>query len=335
MCEIARFSKGVSQISVQTYSNFSIPLNTSVVIFDEVHYLKNISAQRTQKAHNQVFSSKPKYLLGLSGTPIKNRVPEWWSLIKLCAYGNTSINMGRFAHNPHAFNEHFTHVTQFKVHGRILKKYTGLKNAEELRNLVRPTYLRRTAIGLPDRVAKFVSVSDKELNKKEFQQELEKEFQSNNSFSTAKKQNAINKTPHTINLIQDFLDQDTKVVVFTDHVDSCEAIATAFKVKPLHGSTPIKDRVQAVSDFEHNFSNVLVCTIGAMSTGFSILSANHMVFNDLPWVPSDLAQAEARIRRITQTKTCFYHYVFSGDIDKKIYKTLTAKLKTIKEVTNV
>src|SRR3990167_8331072 len=52
--EIERFSRQKATYSVQSYEAICIPRDTTTVIFEEVHYLKNIGAQRTQKAHNAI-----------------------------------------------------------------------------------------------------------------------------------------------------------------------------------------------------------------------------------------------------------------------------------------
>jgi SNF2 family DNA or RNA helicase len=57
-----------------------------------------------------------------------------------------------------------------------------------------------------------------------------------------------------------------------------------------------------------------------------------MVFNDLPWVPADLQQAEKRIHRIGQQERCFYYYVIDPGMGELIYKTLEAKIKDLEGI---
>jgi len=302
------------------------------IVFDEAHYLKNPKAKRTGYAHDIVLQSKPKYLLGLTGTPIKNRVPEWWSLIRLCAYGNKLVDMQGFHSDYMAFCHFFSNEIKVKIgNHRHISKFEGVKNADKLRDMVRPMFIKKDAQGLPERVASFVQI-EPEKRDLAIEKELLEDFENEENMSSAKRKNAFIKTSETIKLVEDMLAQDIRPVVFSDHIDACEKIAKHFGVKALHGKVAPEVRAEAVKDFEHGFHPVLACTIGSMSTGFSILSTNHMVFNDFPWVGTDLAQAEARIRRVTQKKTCFYKYVFSGDVDERIYKTLQKKAKTIKEV---
>jgi SNF2 family DNA or RNA helicase len=78
----------------------------------------------------------------------------------------------------------------------------------------------------------------------------------------------------------------------------------------------------------------IVATIGSMSVGVNLQAANYMVFNDYPWVPADLAQAEKRIHRIGQKSNCFYYYIFSSGVDENIFQTILDKLKITREVTD-
>lgn len=333
--EIEDFTYNQCKYAVISYSKLKNVKSKKydVIIFDEIHYLKNIKAQRTNLAHSIVSNIRPRYLLGLSGTPIKNNVFEWWSLIKLCTYGNESIEFKKYEYLPDFFASTFSYVKEFRINGYKIKRYEGIRNTEELKKILKPMYHRRKAEGLPPQTNKFVEIQTGNTSAEKFQQELESAFKEANCFSTVKLQNAISKAPYTIEYVKDLIAQGAKVIVFTDHVDSAHVIAKKLKAKPLTGATPIRERVQEVSSMQNGFRDVLVCTIGSMSTGFNITASNHVVFNDLPWTSTDLAQAKGRIRRITQDKTCHYHYMFSGKVDKKIYDTLAAKIKILREAT--
>jgi len=56
-----------------------------IVTADECHYLKNIDAKRTLYFHDYLQRHRPYRFIGLSGTAVKNRVPEWFSLLALCS----------------------------------------------------------------------------------------------------------------------------------------------------------------------------------------------------------------------------------------------------------
>ena len=57
------------------------------VIIDEAHYAKNIEAMRTQFIHKLTNLHQPHYLILLTGTPVKNHIPDFYSLLRLLSYG--------------------------------------------------------------------------------------------------------------------------------------------------------------------------------------------------------------------------------------------------------
>jgi SNF2 family DNA or RNA helicase len=57
-----------------------------------------------------------------------------------------------------------------------------------------------------------------------------------------------------------------------------------------------------------------------------------MVFNDFPWVPGQLSQAEYRINRIGQEKQCIVHRIIGSPQDHYILKTIESKNAVIKSL---
>jgi SNF2 family DNA or RNA helicase len=78
-------SHKITVISYEKFVRFA-PDSCHILIFDEAHYLKNMLSKRSKFAHNYVKSKLPTYLLLLTGTPIKNRVTDFYSPMKLCSY---------------------------------------------------------------------------------------------------------------------------------------------------------------------------------------------------------------------------------------------------------
>ena len=146
--------------------------------------------------------------------------------------------------------------------------------------------------------------------------------------SAAKKASALLKAKHTCSYIEEILSEvETPVVVYTDHVDSCLAIANHFKVRPIHGGVSVEDRAEIAKNFR-----VLVATIGSFSVGVTLTQAKNLVFNDLSWIPADNYQALKRIHRIGQNETCVIHYVLGGRVDKFILNMIRDKMKVIEAV---
>lgn len=85
-------------------------------------------------------------------------------------------------------------------------------------------------------------------------------------------------------------------------------------------------RQQMVNDFREGPYSILWAGLKSMRDGANIPEANHGIFMDLSWVPSDLEQAAHRMIRPQQKKTVFIkHLVHLGTIDD--YMRLWCTLK--------
>ena len=151
--------------------------------------------------------------------------------------------------------------------------------------------------------------------------------------NVSQKNNAIAKCNHTIKLASEILENGEKVVIFTDHVRAAGEIARKLGVKAISGEVEPSERAKYVQQFEqHSGAVALVATIPSLSVGVNLTSARYMIFNDLPFVPSDLDQAKKRIHRIGQSKKCFYYYVYISDMDKKLQYMIYNKRKVIDQL---
>lgn len=305
-----------------------------VIVFDEIHYLKNPDAKRTQYAHHLVRTYKPERLIGLSGTAIKNRVPEFYSLFLLMSY-NPRGTSGVSIHGKYDywnFCRTFSHMKQFKIKGRTVTKFEGHRNVELLREIKEDKYIRRKAsdvLDLPPITRKDIILDDEYID-----QELLDAWNDGKTFPSKKVNSARIKTKHTAKYVKDLLDQgEGPVIIFTDHVKSAQDLGLHFNsVRVVTGEVGVDTRDKIVQDFQAGKFEVLVATFGSLSTGYTITKASNMVMNDLPWIPGVIAQTEKRIHRIGQDKHCTIHRIFWGRIDAMVAKELDKKIETILEV---
>lgn len=100
----------------------------------------------------------------------------------------------------------------------------------------------------------------------------------------------------------------------------------------IEGSTSMEARDISVRGFNEGRYQLLMLTIGAASVGYTLVRGSHMIFNDLPWVSTDLDQAEKRIHRIGQSKTCYIHFISYGRVDSYINNKLMFKRDLLEEV---
>lgn len=316
------------------------------LILDEPQELKSMSAQRTEYYHKAVYRNQIPGLVLLSGTPIQNRVEEYYSLICLCYY-NPEMKSKFLKKYPTStdFAEHFSYKKEYEIlrgNKRVkIIKYSGHRNVKELKKWLKPIYFRVKF----DDVMDLEPVAYKDILMKESKDaELAKEYKrlakmyiededASRSNSKRKRESAIEKVPFTNAYVKGLLDQGECVVVYSDHVESATAIADRFGVPVITGETPSKKRFKICQEFQAGKREVIVATIGALSTGIDLIRSANLVFNDLPWVPGKEDQVIGRIRRIGQTRICTVHRIFGSPQDQAIAEALKDKRKTIKAVT--
>lgn len=315
-----------------------------LVIADEAHNLKSMQAKRTEAFHRLVYENNIKRLLLLTGTPILNRVYEFYSLIALCNYNpkcQGSNFLKRFKSYV-VFADHFSHRREFQmmVKNRRIKvvNWDGFKNVEELKTILNGIYIKFKAKDvlqdLPDKIYKDVLINNSE--DKELLEAFEL-MQSQDGMDrvqpTIKALNALSKVPFTIEYVKDLLEGGVKVLVYSDHREAAKALAIGLGVKAITGAMPTTERQALADSFQNGPSNVLVATIGSFSTGITLTAANQMVINDVSWSPGCMSQMEGRIHRVGQPHPCIYHYIFGSFTDKYIWQKLSDKKEIIEKAT--
>jgi SNF2 family DNA or RNA helicase len=334
-------TKADFQVAIISYSMVdkmrSIFKDVDLIICDEVHYLKNIESKRTRAVHNILRTFPPSRFLGLSGTAIKNRVPEFYSLLLLCSYNpaNTSgIDIRSKYPDYWSFCKKFAKFKQFRVKGRMVTKFYGHAHVDELREILKDKYIRRRASEVLD--LKDIVRKDVLLNCTDVDEALLAAWNENtDSYSTFKRNSAKVKASATAKYAKALHDAgEGPLIIFSDHIEPTYMIAQELKgiSRVITGQMPMKDRDKIVQEFQAGKIDYLIATIGSLSVGVTLTAANNIIFNDMSWVPADVAQAEKRIHRIGQTKLCVIHRVFWGKVDAKIGRELTDKIKTLAAV---
>lgn len=150
-----------------------------MVVADEIHNLKSMDTARSQFFHRALYENSIKFFHGLTGTPLKNRVKEFYSLIAL-AYYDPRMEDGfklKFSNDWNKYlKDNFIDFLEFKARREFLEKfpdeitfaehfsfpetyeisvskgkgffnlpitnYTGLRNEKELRFWLKGRYIR-------------------------------------------------------------------------------------------------------------------------------------------------------------------------------------------------
>jgi len=316
-------------------------------IFDESHYLKNRQAKRTKTWGRYLKKYQPDRMILLSGTPIKNRTLEFYTALAACSLSpvDCGIRVQECADfcNQQKFSAFFSRENK----SQFGSSYSGYRNLKILREVMRKKYIRHNVKDhlkeLPPLIRRKIAydgIPESEKLDEKLKQVLEyigQKAKMSEAIATIKRGAACLKVPGTVSFLLEILDSGEPVGVFTDHVDSAEAIAEAiekngYKVGLVTGKTPMKRRDEYTQAFQSGKIDAFVATIGAASVGITLTRSRHCIFNDLPWVPSDFMQAEKRYHRIGQQNTVFVSVIVAPGLDEYIVDTLLEKSDTLSHV---
>jgi SWI/SNF-related matrix-associated actin-dependent regulator 1 of chromatin subfamily A len=147
---------------------------------------------------------------------------------------------------------------------------------------------------------------------------------------------AEEKIKDTIELAENILEQDKKVIIFTNFTDTLNKIADHFgkQAVKLDGSTSKPQRQYAVDQFQENDKiKVFVGNLLAAGVGITLTSAEAVIMNDLSFVPGHLLQAEDRAYRYGQKNSVSVYYpIFINSIESVIYDMVNEKKQNIDTV---
>jgi SWI/SNF-related matrix-associated actin-dependent regulator 1 of chromatin subfamily A len=147
---------------------------------------------------------------------------------------------------------------------------------------------------------------------------------------------ADEKISQTIELAENIIEQGKKVIIFCNFTDSLNKIAEHFgkiAVK-LDGSMSKPNRQHSVDEFQDNEKvRVFVSNLKAGGVGITLTAAEAVIFNDISFVPSDMAQGEDRAYRYGQkSNVSIYYPIFENTLEMVIYDIVNAKKQVIATV---
>jgi SNF2 family DNA or RNA helicase len=325
---------------VKDKESLIVQSNFDLIILDEAHYVQNAQAQRTKLVNN--ICKKVDKLWLLTGTPMTSRPMNYFNLLQLIE--------SPVAQNWMAFAIRYCQGYQFKAGNRKVWNVTGASNLEELRDRTSRQVLRRLkteVLDLPDKIITPVYLRlrsklyeglmgdyyDWYDNKKEESGSLTVQF---SKLMKVRQVIAEEKINETIELAENIINQDKKVIIFTNFTDSLNKIHEHFGKQSVYldGSCSKVQRQYAVDQFQDNEKiKVFVGNLKAAGVGITLTAAEAVIINDLSFVPGDLSQAEDRAYRYGQKNSVSVYYpIFENTIEGIIYDMINNKKKNIETV---
>ena len=309
-----------------------------LIIIDEAHYISNTKAQRTKLLNNIITKIKKVWLL--TGTPMTSRPMNYYNLLKIVE--------SRVARNWVTYVRRYCEGYQITKGGRKIWLTHGASNLDELRDRTKQKVLRRLKEEILDLPDKIITPVFLELESLEYEKEVgeyldwanDNQNQSLtiqlNKLMKVRQLIANEKLTNTFELIEQCLEQDKKVIIFTNFTEPLMTIWSKYKkiAVPLYGQMNQEQRQESVDTFQNDPKiKIFVSNIKAGGLGITLTSAEVVIFNDLSFVPSDMSQAEDRAFRIGQKKnvSCLYP-IFDNTIERIIYNMVQRKKRVIDTV---
>ncbi|TDB63783.1 DEAD/DEAH box helicase [Arundinibacter roseus] len=340
---------GVVRSEQETFSKTTWP----VLVIDEAQNIKNPATAQT-KAVKKI---KAGVRIAMSGTPVENRLSEYWSILDF-------VNKGYLG-----TLKKFT--TDYAIPIEVDRDQHRL---DVFKRLTEPFILRRLKTDktiiqdLPDKIemdqscqlsseqaALYQSVVDAALRGIDGAKDGFNRSGLIFKMMTALKQicnhpvhylkkgdlvlEASGKAVLLLELLRQLLDTGEKALIFTQyeemgtHLQTLLATHLGLEVPFLHGGVSRKNRDLMVEDFQANrATRVLLLSLKAGGTGLNLTSANHVIHYDLWWNPAVEAQATDRAFRIGQTRRVLVHRLITqGTFEEKINMLIQQK----KELANL
>ena len=314
--------------------------NFDLVVVDEAHYIKNATAQRT-KLINDIVKKVDRIWL-LTGTPMTSRPIDYFNLLSLID--------SPVAKNWMAYAIRYCQGYQFNVGGRKVWNVMGASNLEELRDRTTGLTLRRLkedVLDLPDKIITPVYLRLKSKLYEEVMGDYYNWYEGNPEESKSltvqftkltkiRQIIADEKIAQTIELAENIIEQNKKVIIFCNFTDSLNKIVEHFgkAAVKVDGSMSKPQRQHSVDSFQESDKiKVFVGNIKAAGVGLTLTAAEAVIMNDLSFLPSDHAQAEDRAYRYGQKNNVLVYYpIFENTIEGIIYDILNNKKQVIATV---
>jgi SNF2 family DNA or RNA helicase len=334
-------------------------------IFDESHYAKSPTAQRTKSAIKMA-KSAPKHgiVLCLTGTPVTNRPAEYASQLdiigKLKEFGGL---WGFYRRYCSAFQDRFgqwninghSHLDELndRLRGTCYIRRTKSQVLSELPPVIHsPLVVEGTEAGLKEYrkaeqdIIKYITDRAKEiaieLGESPYSAAVVARIKAESNehlvkLSVLRRLAAKAKMPMVEEWVQSRIDDGKKVVIAAHHRDVVDELARRFGNLRIQGGMDVADVEAQKARFQDEpveTAPVIVLSIQAAKTGHTLTASQDILFVELPYTPADLDQTYSRLHRIGQKGSVTTTYMLvEGTIDEEIYALIERKRKVVNAAT--
>ena len=315
-------------------------------VVDEAQNIKNPDTKQTKA----IKSIKAKHKIAMSGTPVENRLSEYWSIFDFTNKGYLS-NLKKFRKNyivpierekNQDTLENFRQITQPFILRRLKTDKNIIKDLPD--KIVSDIYCNLTK----EQIALYKETLDASMVEVDKNDGIKrkglvlkminslKQICNHPSQFTKSKNISVNesgKMEILMNTLENILQADEKVLIFTQYVKMGEIMQELIEerfheeVLFLHGSLTRKKRDAMIKKFQNRKQNkIFIISLKAGGTGLNLTAAQNVIHYDLWWNPAVENQATDRAYRIGQKENVMvYRFITKGTFEEKINEMIHSK----------
>ena len=340
-CDVVLTSYGIVRNSADVFDK----QKWYAVVVDEAQNIKNHTTEQSKS----IKKLKADYRIAMSGTPVENRLAEYWSIFDFVQKGY----LGSFK----SFNEDFAkpiHLNHDQMRITQFKKITApflLRRVKTDRSIISD---------LPDKVEAnhFCTLTKQQAAL--YQNMVDETVAQLDALDGIQRKGLVlklmmalkqignhpgqylkagdhdpassGKSLLLMDLVGNILESNEKVLIFTQFREMGhlleDMISHTLGEQPLflHGGCSRKQRDEMVDRFQNGHKRVFILSLKAGGTGLNLTAASHVIHYDLWWNPAVESQATDRAYRIGQKKNVMvYRLINTGTLEEKIDRMIQEK----------
>ena len=318
-----------------------------ICVIDEAQNIKNPNTQQTKAIKSVEALNK----IALTGTPIENKLTDYWSIFDF-------VNKG-----------YLSSLDSFKANYVMrIERLEETKTLEKFKTITKPFVMRRLKTDdnikdeLPDKIINdiYCSLTNKQI--KLYNAIMDGIFEDLEGKTGIERRGIIlniitglkqacnhpaqflrsdnpkisesGKMELLITILENIMDMDEKVIIFTQYAQMGEIIQKLVSKKMktdvlfLHGSLTQQKRNEVIINFQENRNyKILVATLKTGGVGLNLTAAQNVIHYDLWWNPAIENQATDRVHRIGQkSDVMVYRFITKGTLEEVIDEMSKNKL---------
>ncbi len=324
----------------------------AVLAIDEAQAIKTPSTAQTKA----IKKLKAPIRIAMSGTPVENRLSEYWSIFDFISkgyLGSLANFKADFAKPIEADRDQekldaFKKVTAPFILRRLKSDKSIIKDLPQKieKDQFCQLTLEQTATyqNVVDSTLKAVQKAEG-INRKGLILKLITALKQvcNHPWQFRKKGSKVpslsGKCMMLFDLLRQIQQNGEKTLIFTQYQEMGKLLVELLEkefnlnIPFLHGGVSRKGRDEMVDDFQNNrATRILILSLKAGGTGLNLTEANNVIHYDLWWNPAVEAQATDRAYRIGQKRNVLVHrFITQNTFEEKINEMLQEK----KELANL